>query len=235
VVKRRWCGERRSRDTVTCRLRIASAGAARGHTASAAYSADTGRGARRASNVNNARCLPAGPPTTSPSAPPRQTSPRSAATTTSNPTRRAACAHSASRPGSSPSPRRTGTSRPTRPAAGGHAEQSGEASQGPGSVRRFEPGRGFWSDWPMAARLREAIPRPDLQCASPGPARAGRAARSQTVLELQRSVGSSRRSSTPPALSRKAPRSPAVLPLSRYELHPRRRRASSPGSREPRH
>ena len=59
--------ERRSRDTVTCRLRIASAGAARGHSASAADSADTGCGARTANNVNNARCLPAGTPTTSPS------------------------------------------------------------------------------------------------------------------------------------------------------------------------
>jgi len=58
--------ERRKRDTVTCRLRIASPGAARGHSASAANSADTGCGARTANNVSSARCLPAGTPTTAP-------------------------------------------------------------------------------------------------------------------------------------------------------------------------
>jgi hypothetical protein len=45
---------------------MASAGAARGHSASAANSADTGRGARTANNANSARCLPAGTPTTCP-------------------------------------------------------------------------------------------------------------------------------------------------------------------------
>ena len=58
--------ERRRRETVTCRLRVASVGAARGHSASLANSAATGCGARTASNVNSARCLPAGTGMTSP-------------------------------------------------------------------------------------------------------------------------------------------------------------------------
>ena len=58
--------ERRRRDAVTRSLRIASAGAARGHSASATDSADTGCGARTVNKVNSARCLPAGTQTRAP-------------------------------------------------------------------------------------------------------------------------------------------------------------------------
>jgi hypothetical protein len=54
------------RDAVTRSLRIASAGAARGHSASATDSADTGCGARTVNKVNSARCLPAGTQTRAP-------------------------------------------------------------------------------------------------------------------------------------------------------------------------
>jgi hypothetical protein len=54
------------RDAVTRSLRIASAGAARGHSDSATDSADTGCGARTVNKVNSARCLPAGSQTRAP-------------------------------------------------------------------------------------------------------------------------------------------------------------------------